>query len=412
MSRQDRIEPLSSAAQSPAALAPQASSDQAGKAAAPVAKSGRKKRALAGVAGLVVLTAGYYGQHWWTEGRFMIETDDAYVQADLSLISAKLSGYVADIAVAANQHVQKGDLLFRIDDGDFLIAKAQAEARLAGLNSTLARVDAQIAAAQSTVVQAEAQLVASEAVLTAAQSSAKRVEGLASRRVASQADLDSATEGLATAQANRAAAAAAINGAKAQIEVLKAQRVEALSTQAELSLAVDQAKRNLDFTQLRAPFEGTIANIAIKEGELVTAGARLAAVIPVHGLYIEANLKETQLAEVHLGQKVRVTIDALEGHQIEGEVSSIAPATGAVFSLLPAENATGNFTKIVQRVPVRIALPDGTPGLRAGLSAIVAIDQRTAPSHDTAEGVPEGVTEGTAENKAGPSAELAGLAVK
>ena len=147
----------------------------------------------------------------------------------------------------------------------------------------------------------------------------------------------------------------------------------------DLELGIAQAQRDLDHTVLRAPFDGTVANIAIEAGELVNVGARLAAVVPDHGLYVEANFKETQLAGIVAGETARVSIDAMEGHEIEGRVVSVAPATGSVFSLLPADNATGNFTKIVQRVPVRIELPDGTPGLRAGLSVVVEIDRRTAP---------------------------------
>ncbi|WP_207101314.1 HlyD family secretion protein [Paracoccus shandongensis] len=350
--------------------------------AQPPAPKGRKKRILGGLALAALLAGGYEGWQWWSEGRFLVTTDDAYVQADLSLISAKITGYVAEIPVAANQHVRAGDVLLRIDDGDYRIALDQAQARLAELSTTLARIDAQVAAAESTVVQAEAQLAASEAVLIAARTSAERARGLAARRVTSQADLDDANEALATAEANRNAAQAAITGATAQVEVLKAQRAEAAATRRELELAVAQVQRDLDFTTLRAPFDGTVANIAIKGGELVSAGARLAAVVPDRGLYVEANLKETQLAEIRPGQTARLSVDALEGHEIEGRVVSVAPATGAVFSLLPAENATGNFTKIVQRVPVRIALPEGTPGLRAGLSVEVAIDTRTGP-HET-----------------------------
>ncbi|WP_347140795.1 HlyD family secretion protein [Paracoccus sp. SSK6] len=349
----------------------------------PAAPKSRKKLALGGLALIALLGGGYEGWQWWTEGRFLVSTDDAYVRADLSLISAKITGYVADIPVAANQHVKAGDVLLRIDDGDYRIALEQAQARLAELSSTLARIDAQVAAAESNVAQTEAQLAASEAVLTAARTSAERARGLAARRVTSQADLDAANEALATAEANRNAARAAITGANAQVEVLKAQRAEAGATRRELELAVAQVRRDLDFTTLRAPFDGTVANIAIKGGELVSAGARLAAVVPDQGLYVEANLKETQLAEVRVGQTARLSVDAFEGPEIEGRVVSVAPATGAVFSLLPADNATGNFTKIVQRVPVRIALPEGTPDLRAGLSVEVAIDTRTGPDAAT-----------------------------
>lgn len=337
---------------------------------------GRRKFIIGGVALIALLAGGYEGWSWWTEGRFLVTTDDAYVQADLSLVASKITGYVAEIPVVANQHVKKDEVLLRIDDGDYRIALEQSQAKLTELSSTLTRIDAQIAAAESNVAQAEAQLGASDAVLVSARSAAERVRGLAKQHVSSQADLDKANEALATAEANLRASDAAIAGAKAQVEVLRAQRIEASATQRELELTVAQAQRNLDFTVLRAPFDGTVANIAIKQGELVSAGARLAAVVPDHGLYVEANLKETQLAEVRAGQIVKVSIDALDGHEVEGRVSSLAPATGAIFSLLPAENATGNFTKIVQRVPVRIELPDGTLGLRAGLSVGVSIDIR------------------------------------
>ncbi|WP_283178565.1 HlyD family secretion protein [Gemmobacter sp. 24YEA27] len=353
-------------------------------AAAP--KGGRKKYVLGGLALIALLAGGYEGWSWWTNGRFMVTTDDAYVQADLSLISSKITGYVSEIAVASNQHVKMGDVLFRIDDGDYRISLEQSEVRLTELTATLARIDAQIEAAESTVTQADAQRVASDAVLTAAKSNAERVRGLAERRVSSQADLDKANEALATAEASRTSAVAAIAGAKAQVEVLKAQRTETASTRRELELGVAQVQRDLDFTVMRAPFDGTVANIAIKQGELVSAGAKLAAVIPDHGLYVEANLKETQLAGIRVGQSVKVGIDALDGHEVEGRVVSLAPATGAVFSLLPANNATGNFTKIVQRVPVRIELPEGTPGLRAGLSVEIAIDTRTGPQETAVAG--------------------------
>lgn len=376
-------------------------------AAPPRRPRGRKGLVLGGLALAALLAGGHAGWRWWSEGRFLVSTDDAYVQADLSLVSAKITGYVSAIAVADNQHVRAGDVLLRIDDGDHRIALEQAQARLAELSSTLARIDAEIAAAESGVAQAEAQLAASEAALTAARAAAGRARGLAERRVTSQADLDSATETLATAEANRNAARAAIAGATARVGVLKAQRVEAAATRRALDLAVAQVRRDLDFTTLRAPFDGTVANIAIKQGELVSAGARLAAVVPDRGMYVEANLKETQLAAIREGQSARLSVDALEGAEIEGRVVSVAPATGAVFSLLPAENATGNFTKIVQRVPVRIALPDGTPGLRAGLSVEVEIDTRTGPENPGPEN-PGPETPGFETPASGP--DVAGLA--
>ncbi|MCD1618793.1 HlyD family secretion protein [Salipiger marinus] len=339
----------------------------------------RKGPVLAGLALVALLGGGWQGWSWWSEGRFLIETDDAYVQADLSLVSSKLEGYVAEIPVEANQHVRQGEVLVRIDDGDYRIALQQAQAKLPTLDRTLARIDAQVSAAEAAVTQAEAQRAAAQASLRTASTAAERARDLAARRVTSQADLDQATGALDTARANLAAAEAAITGARAEVEVLQAQRAETESSRADLQLAVAQAQRDLDMTVLRAPFDGTVANVAIEQGELVSPGARLAAVVPDHGLYVEANFKETQLAEIVAGETARIRIDAMEGHEIEGRVVSLAPATGSVFSLLPADNATGNFTKIVQRVPVRIDLPDGTQGLRAGLSVVVEIDRRTAP---------------------------------
>ncbi|SDE81428.1 membrane fusion protein, multidrug efflux system [Salipiger thiooxidans] len=379
MSRHDRIDAPSSdqaAAEAPA----QAQARAPETAAAPVPKKGgRRKRIVGGIALVALLAGGYEGYHWWTDGRFMVETDDAYVQADLSLVSSKLQGYVAEIPVQANQHVTLGEVLVRIEDGDYRIALEHAQAKLPTLDRTLARIDAQITAAEASVTQAEAQLSAAEATLRTAGITQARVKGLADRKVASQADLDDANGALETAEANRAAAQAAIKGAQAEIEVLRAERAETESSRRDLELGIAQAQRDLDHTVLRAPFDGTVANIAIEAGELVNVGARLAAVVPDHGLYVEANFKETQLPGIVAGETARVSIDAMEGHEIEGRVVSVAPATGSVFSLLPADNATGNFTKIVQRVPVRIELPDGTPGLRAGLSVVVEIDQRTAP---------------------------------
>ena len=368
MSRQDRIQPDATPATDAKPATP-----------ADAPPKGRKKRVLGGVALIALLAGGWFGYGWWTEGRFMVGTDDAYVQADLSLVSSKLQGYVEEIPVQANQHVAKGDVLVRIEDGDYRIALEQAQAKLPTLERTLARIDAQTVAAQASVTQAEAELSAAEAALRTAQTAQVRAEGLAARKVTSQADLDDANETLETAKANRAAAVAAIKGAEAQVEVLKAERAESESNRRELQLDIDQAQRDLDHTVLRAPFDGTVANIAIEEGELVSVGARLAAVVPDHGLYVEANFKETQLAGITPGETARLSVDAFDGHEIEGKVVSIAPATGSVFSLLPADNATGNFTKIVQRVPVRIELPAGTEGLRAGLSVEVEIDRRTAP---------------------------------
>jgi len=170
--------------------------------------------------------------------------------------------------------------------------------------------------------------------------------------------------------------------AEANVAVLKAQRAEAAGVLTTQKLALEKAQRDMDFTVLRAPYDGVVGNLAVQEGDLVSVGSRLAAIVPVNALYIEANFKETQLAGLAPGEHVKIHVDALEGEDIEGTVASLAPASGSVFSLLPAENATGNFTKVVQRVPVRIELPAdalNSGHLRAGLSVVVSADTRTIP---------------------------------
>lgn len=340
----------------------------------------RKRVLLLGAALLALGVVASFGQSYWTTGRFMVDTDDAYVTADVTLISSRVQGYVASVEVAENAVVQAGDVLVRLDDGDYTIALQVAQSRVASAGETLNRIDAQIEAAEAGVAAARAQHDMADAQLRSAQSNADRIRSLAGNNIAAQAQLDTAIEGLDTATANVASADAAVASAQAQVGVLRAQRAEASGTRHELELAAQQAQRNLDLTVLRAPSTGTLANLTLEVGDLVNVGTRLAALVPLNSLYIEANFKETQMAGIRPGADVRIAVDALPDAEFEGKVASIAPATGAVFSLLPADNATGNFTKIVQRVPVRIAIPAdalATGQLRAGLSATVEVDSRT-----------------------------------
>ncbi|WP_210528235.1 HlyD family secretion protein [Rubellimicrobium arenae] len=378
-------------AEGPAAR--QSGADAAAPAAQPVAveaavvppKKGRKKLILGVIALAVLGGVAYKAQDYWTEGRFLVETDDAYVQADITLISSRVQGYVAQVLVDANDHVRMGDVLVRLDDGDYRIALDTAQSRVATADDTLARIDAQIQAAQAGITQAEAARDAAEAQLRTATSAAERSRSLAQSNVVAQAKLDEANEGLDTATAGLAQARAAVTSAEAQVAVLRAQRGEAEGTRHELELAVAQAQRNLDLTVLRAPADGIVANLSLETGDLVQPGARLAALVPDGDLYVEANYKETQMEGIVPGEKVHLTFDALPDQEFEGTVASTAPATGSVFSLLPADNATGNFTKVVQRVPVRIEIPAealATGQLRAGLSAVVAVDRRTAPDRE------------------------------
>lgn len=326
--------------------------------------------------------AAWYGYGWWTEGRFMVSTEDAYIEGDIAIISPKVSGYVEKVNVTSDQIVHAGDPLVTLDGGDYQIAYEQALANKESAELSVKRMDAQIIGGEASVAQSEAQLGALEAAARGAQITANRASDLASKSVGTTADLDNAKVSLDQARANLVAGQAAVSSAKANLALLKAQREEALSTVRLQQLAIDKAKRDLDFTVLKAPYDGVIGNLAVQAGDLVSAGKRLAALVPTSQLYIEANFKETQIADLVPGSKVAIHVDAYGDQPLEGTVTSIAPASGAIFSMLPAENATGNFTKVVQRVPVRIALPeDALAGghLRAGLSVIVDVDTRTAP---------------------------------
>ena len=355
---------------------------------APSRKSKKRSSPILPVLVLALLAgAGWYGYDWWTTGRFMVSTDDAYIEGDIAIISPKVSGYVQAVNVVSNQEVKAGDRLVTLDDGDYQIAYQKALASKQSAELAVSRIDAQIIGAQASLAQAQAQLVALEAGLQGAEINQKRASELAEKSVGTAASLDTADIALKQAQANLAAGEAAVNSAKANITLLEAQKKEAESSVHLQELAARQARRDLDYTVLKAPYDGVIGNLSVQTGDLVSAGKRLAALVPVKDLYIEANFKETQIADLAPGSKVAIHVDAYAAHDIEGTVASIAPASGSVFSMLPAENATGNFTKVVQRVPVRIEIPKDAlekGHLRAGLSVVVDVDTRTAPDVGTA----------------------------
>jgi membrane fusion protein (multidrug efflux system) len=353
--------------------------------AAPAAPDVKKKKRspVLPILGLVLLAGvAWYGYEWFTTGRFMVSTDDAYIEGDIATISPKVTGYVAKVNVVANQQVKAGDVLATLDDGDYKLALEQAQASLDTEKLSLQRIDAQIAGGEASLDQAKAQKVALEATVRGAQITQTRASDLQAKSVGTTASLDTANISLDQARANLVGGDAAIASAEANVTLLHAQRREAEGTIRQLGLARDKAARDLSFTILKAPYDGIVGNRSVQEGDLVSPGQRLMALVPVRELYIDANFKETQIQHLVPGSKVNVHVDAYDGHAIVGTVESISPASGSVFSLLPPENATGNFTKIIQRVPVRIALPQDaldTGRLRAGLSVVVDVDTRTAP---------------------------------
>ncbi|TIQ19004.1 MAG: HlyD family secretion protein [Mesorhizobium sp.] len=380
------VRPFPNAKVAPAIEAPNPPTEPATSppAEAPAKKKRSARSFLLPIIALGLLGAGaWYGYDYWTDGRFMISTDDAYVQADMAFISPKISGYVDQVKVTENQQVKAGDPLLVVDNGDYKIAVAQAEAQIATLSKTLDRIDAQTSAARASLEQAQAQKTADQAAAANAVRVQARAAQLLKTHVGTQAQLDDAQTAVEQANAALVGADAQIAAAEANIGVLQAQRAETASTLASLQLARDKAARDLSFTVLRAPYDGVVGNRSVEQGDLISPGQKLAVIVPMDKLYIVANFKETQLARLVPGEKVRISVDAIDGQDFEGTVSSLAPASGAVFSLLPPENATGNFTKVVQRVPVRIDVPAEvlkTGKLRAGLSVVVAVDSRTAPA--------------------------------
>jgi membrane fusion protein (multidrug efflux system) len=366
---------------------------------APVATTAQRRRRgiKRFVFPLVILAAlGYGGKmayDYFVEGRFLVSTDDAYVGASTAIIAAKAAGHLTQVPVVDNQMVHQGDLLALIDDGDYVNAVDAAKARIDTQDATIARFGEQIDAQGAVISQAEAQVEASQAQLRGAEADAERAAleynrslkleqsnfGSQQRLEQATADRDRTAAALIAARASLASTAAAVDGAKANLAVLKAQRDEARRRRAELVTALDKAKRDLSFTRVVAPFDGVVGNKAAEVGNLVQPGTRLMALVPLNAAYVDANFKETQLAGIKPGQKVDVAVDALDGKVIEGVVSSISPASGSEFSLLPPDNATGNFTKVVQRVAVRIVFPEKvlkTVPLRPGLSVVATVHTR------------------------------------
>ena len=358
--------------------------------------SAPRKSPVRRILGLVALCAvlgggGYFGYRYWTDGRFMVSTDDAYVKADMATIAAKVNGYVQSVAVVENQAVKKGELLAQIDPLDYELAVNAARSRIETQNATVARLAAQADVQRSTIDQARASLAAADADRVRAAAEFQRASdlmqhnfGTAQRIDQTRADKDRTAAAVTNAKAQVAAA-------EANLAVINAQRVEAERTRDELKVSLDRAQRDLDFTAVRAPFDGIVGTKAVQPGQYVQPGTRLLTLVPPQTAYVEANYKETQLRYLRPGQKAIVRLDAHSSRTIEGTVESFAPASGAQFSLLPPENATGNFTKIVQRLPVRIKVPVDVARegiLAPGLSVIVDVDTRTGPGSETKDAAP------------------------
>jgi membrane fusion protein (multidrug efflux system) len=340
-------------------------------------KRSRKRLVLLALLAIALIGGGYFGYDWWTNGRFLVSTDDAYVGADVTILAAKASGYVTAVEVENNESVRAGQVIARIDDVDYKLALKAAQDKVATQAASVDRIARQIEAAEAQARQAEPQIAAARAEAVRTASDYERQNRLSQSDFASKARLEQSLADRDRAAANLQVAEAGLAAARANVAVLKAQKDEAERVTQEYRTAAARAERDLSFTIVRAPVSGVLGNRAVEVGAYVQPGSRLAALVPLDSVRVDANFKETQLRRIRAGQRVHVEVDAFPGREFEGTVESIAPASGSQFSLLPPENATGNFTKIVQRVPVRIKVGGGEEAvLRPGMSVVVRVDTR------------------------------------
>ncbi|WOH79816.1 HlyD family secretion protein [Bradyrhizobium sp. BEA-2-5] len=386
LGEQGRADEAKRPAEAPPASVPEQPAASPAAAAAP--KSGKRKFVLMGVGLVLALAAAGYAGYYTLVGRFYVSTDDAYVRANNTMLGARVAGHIAAILAGDNTPVRAGDIVFRIDDGDYRIAVDAARTRIATQQATIERIGRQVAAAASSVEQAQAQLVSAQAGLKRADLDFDRQQALSTKGFASRATFEVSEAGRDQGAASVRSAQAAYDAAKDNVDVARAQQAEAQAQLAELKTTLAKAERDLAFTAVRAPVNGTFSNRLVNTGDFVAVGQRLGNIVPLDDVYIDANFKETQLKRIRPGQPVTIKVDAYGMRKFSGVVDSIAAGAGSVFTLLPPDNATGNFTKIVQRVPVRIRVPASVAKqglLRAGMSVYTTVDTREGAADADAE---------------------------
>src|ERR1700681_2795072 len=347
---------------------------------AKVKKFNFRKLLMTGAAIAVLAGASWYGWDYWTVGQYLVSTDDAYVKADNTTIAPKVSGYLHQVSVGDNEHVTAGQILARIDDRDFTVALDQAKADVASAEATIASKQAQLGVQQAVIDAAKATIEVDKATSTFTAQENKRYTDLANTGYGSVQNAQQAQSPNAGAEAAIARNTASLASAVKQVDLLKAEIGQANAALARAQALQSQAELNLEYTSIVAPIDGVVGNRSLRTGQFVQAGTQLMSVVPVSGAYVVANFKETQLTDVREGQTVDIAIDMFPGQVVHGHVDSIAPASGQEFALLPPDNATGNFTKVVQRIPVKIALErDNDPSieLRPGMSVIPTIETKS-----------------------------------
>ena len=340
-----------------------------------------RRRLLVGAGVLFLLLGlGIWLVNYLLVGQYFVSTDDAYLAADSSLIAAKISGYVTDVAVLEGQSVTTGQLLARIDPRDYQNAVKGAQAGVESAAATIANDEALLRLQAAKIAAAQAAIAGDEAKLAFAEQNQRRYAALSARGASPVQTTDQAQTDVQTARATLAADQAGLQAAQRQVDVLKAalQGANAAAAQAQAQLA--QAQLDLQHTAIRAPFGGIVGNKSVAVGDYLQPGTQIMAIVPLDQVYVIANYKETQITRVLPGQSVRIHVDGFPDLKVRGRVDSIYPASGQEFALLPPDNATGNFTKIVQRVPVKIVIDltkDEIGKLRPGMSVETDIDTRS-----------------------------------
>jgi len=337
-----------------------------------------KRAALALATALGVAAATDFGHYYLTSGRYLETTDDAYVKADSTIIAPKVSGYIAQVLVGDNQPVKAGELLARIDDRDFRAALAQAHADVDASEAAVRNLDAQIALQQPIIEQGTADVAAAEANLQFAREEQARYDGLMKTGSGTIQRAQQTDAALREKSAQLQHGKSGLVAAQRKVDVLTTERAKAVAQLDRARAVEQQAALNVSYTRISAPVDGTVGARSLRVGQFVQAGTQLMAVVPLDAVYVVANFKETQLTHVRNGQPVEIRIDSFHDTKLYGHVDSLSPASGLEFALLPPDNATGNFTKIVQRVPVKIVLDDQRLKglLRPGMSAVPTVDTK------------------------------------
>ncbi|MEJ0052044.1 MAG: HlyD family secretion protein [Methylovirgula sp.] len=333
--------------------------------------------------GVVALAGVAYGVDRLIIGDGRIQsTDDAYITADFSTVAPKISGLLDKVEVEDNERVKAGQELVHIDDRDYRTAVAAAEGTLDAAKAEVANLSAELARQTPVIGQADANILADDAALTFARANAQRYRNLSKGGAGTVEQQQQSAAQLQQAEAAKERDSEAAEAARRQIAILQAQRDRALADAKRTEAALAQARLNLSYTHVLAPVDGVVGQRAIRVGNYVSPGTALLAVVPIDSAYVLANYQETQLTHLALGQKVEITVDAFPGAVLTGHVDSLAPASGIAFSPIAPDNATGNFTKVVQRIPLKIVFdPDQSlrARLRVGMSVETTLDTHSTP---------------------------------